>query len=97
MKYKIIRNYATFVTLEGLAISFFFTTYQLFLQEKGLSLSEINLLNCGFMVASFLFEILTDAITDFFGRKRSVIIGLWLFSLSFLIYFLSDNFHLWID
>lgn len=77
---------------QGLAISFFFGTYQLFLVEKGLSLLEINLLNGCFMLANFLFEIPTGVIADFFGRKRSVIIGLWLYALSFLIYFLSDYF-----
>lgn len=92
MKRKIIRNYAIFVALEALSISFFFATYQLFLTEKGLSLLEINLLNCGFMLSTFLFEIPTGAIADFFGRKRSAIIGLALFAFSFLIYFVSGNF-----
>jgi len=77
---------------QGLAISFFFSIYQLFLVEKGLSLLEINLINGCFMLANFLFEIPTGVIADFFGRKRSVIIGLWLYSFSFLIYFLSDYF-----
>lgn len=91
MTRKIIRNYAIFMLLEGLAISFFFGTYSLFLIGKGLSLLEVNLLNCSFMVAIFLFEIPTGVIADFFGRKRSVIIGLLVYSSSFLIYFLSDN------
>jgi MFS family permease len=77
--------------LEGLAISFFFGTYSLFLIEKGLSLLEANLLNCSYMVAIFLFEIPTGVIADFFGRKKSVIIGLLIYALSFLVYFLSDN------
>lgn len=91
MTRKIIRNYATFMLLEGLAISFFFGTYSLFLMEKGLSLLEVNLLNCAFMVAVFLFEIPTGVIADFFGRKKSVIIGLLVYGLSFLIYFFSDD------
>jgi len=89
---KIIRNYGIFMLFQGLAISFFFGTYQLFLVEKGLSLLEINLLNGCFMLANFLFEIPTGVIADFFGRKISVIIGLWIYALSFLIYFLSDYF-----
>lgn len=92
MKKKIIRKYATFVALEGLAISFFFATYQLFLVEKGLSLLEINLLNACYMLANFCFEIPTGAIADFFGRRRSVIIGLWLFAFSFLLYFFAESF-----
>lgn len=89
---KIIRNYQVFMLFQGLAISFFFGTYQLFLVQKGLSLLEINLLNCCFMVANFLLEIPTGAIADFFGRKRSVIIGLWIYAFSFLVYFFSDCF-----
>ncbi len=77
---------------EGLSLSFFFGTYQLFLVSKGLSLLEINFLNCAFMLANFIFEIPTGAIADFLGRKKSVIIGLWIYSLSFFIYFFSDNF-----
>lgn len=92
MTRKIIKNYVAFMFLDSLAISFFFGTYQLFLTQKGLSLLEINLLNCCFMFSSFLLEIPTGAIADFLGRKRSVIIGLWFYSISFLIYFLSDNF-----
>ncbi len=91
MTKKIIRNYAIFMLLEGLAISFFFGTYSLFLVEKGLSLLEVNLLNGSFMVAIFLFEIPTGVIADFFGRKKSVIIGLLVYALSFLFYFFSDN------
>ncbi len=96
MTAKIIRNYTVFMFFEGLAISFFFATYTLFLQEKGLSLLEINILNCVFMFSSFLFEIPTGAIADFFGRKKSVIIGLLFYSLSFLIYFFSASFWIFI-
>ncbi|MCK9439220.1 MAG: MFS transporter [Patescibacteria group bacterium] len=92
MTQKIIRNYSAFMLFEGLALSFFFGTYQLFLVDKGLNLLEINLLNCAFMLANFLFEIPTGAIADFFGRKKSVIFGLWVYSLSFFIYFFSDSF-----
>jgi MFS family permease len=91
MTKKIIRSYAIFMLLEGLAISFFFGTYSLFLVEKGLSLLEINIINASFMLATFLFEIPTGAIADFFGRKRSVVIGLLVYSFSFLVYFFSDN------
>jgi MFS family permease len=92
METKIIRNYSYFCLFEGLAISFFFGTYQLFLVEKGLSLLEINLINASFMLASFLFEIPTGVIADFFGRKISVIVGLFIYAFSFFLYFISNNF-----
>ncbi|MFA5644587.1 MAG: MFS transporter [Patescibacteria group bacterium] len=92
MAKKIIRNYTAFMLFDGLAISFFFATFQLFLDHKGLNLLEINLLNFVFMSTIFLFEVPTGVIADFFGRKRSVVIGLWFHALGFLIYFFSDFF-----
>lgn len=89
---KIIKNFVVFKLLEGLAISFFFATYSLFLRQKGLDPLEINILNGVCMIAIFLFEIPTGAISDFFGRKISVVIGLFVYSLSFLMYFFSDSF-----
>jgi MFS family permease len=89
---KVIKNFMIFKLLEGLAISFFFSTYSLFLQEKGLDLLEINLLNCISMISIFILEIPTGAIADFFGRKRSTVIGLFVYSCSFLIYFFSNSF-----
>ncbi len=92
MTQKIIRNYATFMLLEGIALSFFFGTYTLFLFDKGLNLFEINFINFSFMTANFLLEIPTGAIADLIGRKKSVVIGLAIYSFSFFIYFLSDSF-----
>lgn len=93
MKTKlIIRNYTIFSLVFGLGMSFFNGTYQLFLVDKGFDLLEINLINLSFMIFSFLFEVPTGLIADFFGRKVSVIIGLWLYALSFLLYFLAGNF-----
>lgn len=89
---KIIKNFVAFRLLEGLAISFFFGTYVLFLRQKGLDLLEISLLNGFYMIAVFFFEIPTGAIADFFGRKISVVTGLFVYSFSFLIYFYSNSF-----
>ncbi len=92
MKTKIIKVYSSFMLLEGLAISFFFATSTLFLVEKGLSLLEINLLNASYMLAYLFFEIPTGVNADYFGKKRSIIFGLWIFVGSFLIYFFSEFF-----
>lgn len=92
MKTKIVKTYSLFMLFQGLAISFFFATSTLFLTEKGLSLLQINLLNASYMFAYLLFEIPTGINADYFGKKRSVIIGLWIFTLSLLIYYLSEFF-----
>ncbi|TXH01779.1 MAG: MFS transporter [Candidatus Moraniibacteriota bacterium] len=47
----------------------------LFLQENGLSLSEVFLLQSLFSVALLLFEIPTGYLSDRFGRRNSVIFG----------------------
>lgn len=88
----IIRNFTIFSLLNGLGMSFFFGTYQLFLLSKGFDLLEMNLINLSFMVFVFLFEVPTGLIADFFGRKVSVIVGLCLYSLSFFWYFLAGSF-----
>ena len=88
----IIRNFTIFSLLNGLGMSFFFGTYQLFLVDKGFDLLEINLINLSFMISVFLFEVPTGLIADFFGRKVSVIVGLCLYSLSFFWYFLAGSF-----
>jgi len=92
METKVVRAYSSFMLLQGLAISFFFATSTLFLVEKGLSLLEINLLNASYMLAYLFFEIPTGVNADYFGKKRSVLIGLWIFTFSFLIYFFSQYF-----
>lgn len=92
MKTKIVKVYCSFMLLQGLAISFFFATSSLFLLSKGLSLLEINLLNASYMLAYLLFEIPTGVNADYFGKKRSIVIGLWIFVASFLIYFFSEYF-----
>jgi MFS family permease len=92
MKTKIIRVYYLFMLLQGLAISCFFATSSLFLVEKGLSLLEINLLNASYMLAYLFFEIPTGVNADYFGKKRSILFGLWIFVFSFLIYYLSNHF-----
>ena len=92
MKTKIIKIYSSFMLFEGLAISFFFATSSLFLLSKGLSLLEVNLLNASFMLAYLFFEIPTGVNADYFGKKRSILFGLWIFVFSFLIYFFSEFF-----
>ncbi|MFA5163059.1 MAG: MFS transporter [Patescibacteria group bacterium] len=79
-----------------LAQSFFFATYQLFLLEHHLSYLQINLINLAYMASCFILEIPTGAYADVFGRRKSIIIGCLILSLSFLIYFLSPNFWIFV-
>jgi MFS family permease len=92
MKKNIIRLFLAHALISGVAISFFFTTYTLFLKEKGVTLMEMNLINAAFMAAVFLLEVPTGAFADFYGRVRSTVIGSLLLMLSFAAYFFSDHF-----
>lgn len=96
MEKKIIANFVSFSFLLALGQGFFFTSYQLFLREKGLGLMEMNLINLSFMLANFILEIPTGAIADLFGRKKSVMLGCLGLSLSFLVYYFSDSFWLFV-
>jgi len=93
---KITRIYLTSTGGIALGQSFFFATYQLFLVGHHLSYLEINLINLAYMISCFLLEIPTGAYADVFGRRKSVIIGCLTLSLSFLVYFLSRSFWLFI-
>ena len=57
--------------------------YVIFFQEF-LSFFQISVLLAVEMIAAFLFEVPTGAVADVFGRKFSVIIGLFLEVLVFI-------------
>lgn len=92
MARKVLKLYITISFLLGLSDSFFFATYVVFLFSKGLDLMEINLINTFFMISAFFLEIPTGAIADLFGRKKSIVLGCFVFSLSMLAYYLSNEF-----
>ena len=80
-----------FSLLFNFSHAFFFATYQLFLASRGMDLLEINIINMFFMMGIFLFEVPTGAFADNFGRKKSIVLGCLLLSVSFLVYFSGNN------
>lgn len=96
MPKKIIKTYVAFSFLLSLSHAFFFATYQLFLLSHGLNLLEINIVNMFFMGSVFLLEVPTGAFADVFGRKKSIVLGCFAMALSMLVYFLGDNFWIFI-
>lgn len=93
---KTIRTYNAISFLFQFGHSFFFATYVLFLNSFGLNLFQVNFINVVYMASVFLFEIPTGAFADIFGRKKSVILGFWIYSASMFIYFASDRFWLFV-
>lgn len=82
--------------LIALGMSFFFVTYVPFLEEKGMNLLEINIINAFFMIFVVLSEMPTGSFADNFGRNRSLSIACLLLSLGFFIYFFSSSFLVFI-
>ncbi|HOO73967.1 MAG TPA: MFS transporter [Tepiditoga sp.] len=66
----------------------------IFLAYKGMSLTEIGLLEGIFHVTSFFMEVPTGAVADIFGRKTSRILGKLTGVISNIIFISSGNFWL---
>ncbi len=92
----IIATYLLFNGLFSFAISCSFVTYVPFLAEKGMNLWQINLINASFMCSIVLAEMPTGSFADRFGRHHSLAISCFLLAASFLVYYLSNSFYLFI-
>lgn len=88
--------YLFFSGLFTFALSFFFATYVPFLVEKGMNLWQINVINSFSMLFIILAEMPTGNFADRFGRHHSISISCFLLVISFLIYYFSEFFWLFI-
>ncbi|MBF9014143.1 MULTISPECIES: MFS transporter [unclassified Oceanispirochaeta] len=75
-------------------LRFFDAFFILFLIEKGLNFTQIGTLYALREITTNLFEIPSGIIADNFGRKRSLIASLLVYIISFLIFYISDNYWL---
>jgi MFS family permease len=66
----------------------------LFYQQRGLSFSQIMVLQSFYYFAKVLSEVPTGALADRFGRKKSLVIGSFCHSSAYLLIFLSHSFIL---
>lgn len=64
----------------------------LFLTAKGLTFTEIMLLQSISAISVFFFEVPTGAVADKLGRKYSILIGAFLWALGLLLYVVGKNF-----
>lgn len=96
LKNPIVAIYLGFNGLFMFALSFFFATYVPFLIERGMNLWQINVINAFFVGFIILAEMPTGSFADNFGRHKSVSAGCILLGISFLIYFFSNSFYLFI-
>jgi MFS family permease len=93
---KTLRTFYALKAIASLGCSFAFSTYVLFLLGKGLDLFQVNVVNFVFMASIFLLEIPTGAFADSLGRKNSVVIGYAFWALSYLVYFMSGSFWMFV-
>ncbi|OGF25686.1 hypothetical protein A2303_06825 [Candidatus Falkowbacteria bacterium RIFOXYB2_FULL_47_14] len=91
-KKKILAVYYGFEFIINLGMSFFFSTYTVFLLFNGLNLWQVNLINASFMLSGALFEVPTGSIADNYGRKLSFVLSCFTAAGSMFIYYFSSTF-----
>lgn len=91
LKRNVYKNYI-FTLLQSL--DFTRGIWMIYLASKGMSLTQLGLLETIFHTTSFLMEVPTGAVADLFGRKISRILGR-VFSLISVILLLTANSFLW--
>jgi MFS family permease len=73
---------------------FHIAIFILFYQQRGLSFSQIMILQSVYYVAKVLSEVPTGALADRIGRKKSLVIGSFCHSFAYLLIFLSHSLFL---
>lgn len=91
LRKNINKNYV-FVLLQNIDLTR--GIWMIYLASKGMSLTQLGLLETIFHITSFTMEVPTGAIADIFGRKISRILGR-IFSLVSVIMLLAANGFLW--
>ncbi|MGZ2370369.1 MFS transporter [Ancylomarina sp. YFZ004] len=94
IKNKQYRKFCAYGFLKNLR--FFDAFLILFLIDKGMSFTQIGILYATREIITNLFEIPSGLIADIYGRKKSLAAALLIFTLSFLIFWLSINFWLYL-
>lgn len=89
LKRNVNKNYL-YILLQN--IDFTRGIWMLYLASKGMSLTQLGLLETIFHLTSFTMEVPTGAIADIFGRRTSRIIGRMTNLISVIILLLSNSF-----
>lgn len=90
---SLIRRYWIVWALYGLAPSFIFAVYPLFLRARGLNQFQTNTVAASYLVVMFLTDVPTGAFADAVGRRAATVIGCAIHVAAFLLYFVSH--HYW--
>ena len=77
-------------------LRFFDAFFILFLLEKGLTFTQIGILYAVREIVVNISEIPSGIIADTYGRKRALMAALLFFMISFLVFYLSTDFYLFL-
>ncbi|MDD9952751.1 MAG: MFS transporter [Candidatus Woesearchaeota archaeon] len=89
-----IWKYNLFYVLRN--IWFFTPIYVLFMQENGLNLTQIMILQSLFAICIVVFEVPTGYFADAYGRKNSLVFGSMLAFVGLTIYAIGHNFWMFL-
>ncbi|WP_069649018.1 MFS transporter [Caloranaerobacter ferrireducens] len=91
LKKNVYRNYV-FILLQNIDLTR--GIWMLYLASKGMSLTQLGLLETIFHITSFTMEVPTGAVADIFGRKISRILGRVFSLISVILLLVSNSFIL---
>jgi len=93
MKLKLKRNIKiAYILIFFSSLYFYSHVGTLYLQARGLDLSQVAILTSVLTIGILLFEIPTGLIADKIGRKKSVVIAIFIQALGEYLYFFANNF-----
>lgn len=87
-----IRQYFVLIALSRFGVGFVMAVYTTYLMQKGLTLFEVNLVNCVYFATLLICEIPTGAVADVFGRKMSYVVSCALYGAGMVLYGFMDSF-----
>jgi MFS family permease len=83
-----------YLLVSNLSTMVFMGFYIFFLQANGLSYLEMTIVFAANFLALALFDLPTGNLADKFGRKKSIVVGTFIFALGLLVYALTSSFLL---
>src|SRR2546427_4449304 len=87
------RDLRLFYLYRLLSAAYLFVPAQVaFLLERGLSWTEIFVLNSVFNAVLVAFEVPTGALADRIGRRFTMVLGSFAMAIAFLVYYVSSSF-----
>jgi MFS family permease len=88
----LVRMYLTIKMLESAALGWFFSTYTLFLLDRGLTPTQTTQVNMAFMMGNFFFDLPTGVIADVIGQVPIYLLGVLVLSVGLFSYGMGSSY-----